>query len=63
VSKDEKFIEYTKRSKSEQVNGPQEKWAKIKNWSDPVGGPGAPKDVVKPSPVGTGLNKPSDSVA
>ena len=61
MAKDDSYLEYTKRSKSEQVNGPQEKWAKVRQWKDPVGGAGAPNDVVKSTPVGTGLGKPSDS--
>jgi hypothetical protein len=36
---------------------------RAKEWKDPMGGPGAPKDVQKPSPVGTGLQKSSDSTA
>jgi hypothetical protein len=34
-----------------------------KQWRDPMGGPGAPQDVKKPSPVPTGMNKPGDSTA
>jgi hypothetical protein len=69
MAKDD-YISYTKRSRSEQVNGPQENWARVKDFRDPVSGKKLnsvgdtrPQKEVNPSPVGSGLGKPGDSTA
>jgi hypothetical protein len=70
MAKDDSFTEYTKRSASKQVNGPQENWARVKDFRDPVSGKKLnsigdtrPQSQVNPSPAGTGLNKPGDASA
>jgi hypothetical protein len=67
MAKDDSYVEYTKRSRSEQVNGPQENWARVKDFRDPVSGKKLnsigdtrPQSQVNPSPLGNGVWKETD---
>jgi hypothetical protein len=61
MANDEAYIEYTK---GRDPKGNQDSWAKLKQWRDPIGGSGAPRDgTEKATPAPKGVNKPGDSQA
>jgi hypothetical protein len=50
------IVDYSKKSQG------NDQWSKLKDFKDPVTGKVVPQTPEgEPSPVGTGLNKPSDS--